>query len=118
MLARIRAASIARYGTYGSATKPLLYERGPNAGRAVEYVDIFEASDDGTVTTRRLTLDPAINGGRPEPGALVDIDAQVRSVAEVVYRRDGSERIAQRDRWRAVGFDVLDASGQFDAQAA
>lgn len=114
MHARILSAQVASYAAYGKPGDPLIREHGPYAGQVIEYVRLLVASSDGTVVARDVTLDPAINGGRPDVGSLCDVDCVVRVESEVVMKRskrDQSlyEAIINRDKWRAIGFSPVEA---------
>jgi hypothetical protein len=115
MLTLIDEATIAEYGTYGKPDAPLMYERGAHAGKPVEFVVITVpgADPDEGRETRTLTLNPAINGERPELGAKVAVVARVQpGRAEGLLKRDlqtGELFEVQRtkDKWRAEAFRTL-----------
>jgi hypothetical protein len=95
---------LARYGTYSGpdAKDPIKW----GSGELVEYADVL--TTDGQ--SRRMTLDQSINGDRLPEGTLADVTVTVTPKAEVVYRRDGSERIVNRDKWKLVAMVAAPAA--------
>jgi hypothetical protein len=104
MQALVLGVTPVRYGHYGSADSPLKYERGPNAGKVIETVDVLVPSADGTAVSRTMTLGAHINGDRPPVGTPCDVLVTVGQKQEVWFRRDGREQIITRDKWRAEEF--------------
>ena len=97
----------ARYGTFTTdadrarGREPIAWRD----GSLVEYVDVL----DGEGGNRRMTLGENVNGQRLPEGTVCDLVCEVTRKSEVVFRRDGSERIAERDKWRVVGMEPAPA---------
>jgi hypothetical protein len=112
MQAQIFSAVPTGYGAWGSAQNPLKYEHGEHAGKAIEYVDLAVSGTNGETELRRLTLDPSINGGRPELGQAVDVICAVRQEQKIVFARDGREYLLKVDKWKAVDFLPVNGSAK------
>lgn len=75
-------------------------------GTAVEYVEITDA-DSASVDAgaRRFTLDPSINGGRPEVGATVRLVVSDWQEPEArVSQRTGRAYIGRKRKSLVTGF--------------
>jgi hypothetical protein len=103
MRVTVHGGVVVRYGEYGNGSdgKPIAFRD----GQPVEYVDLL--FDDGR--SKRITLDQSINGSRLDVHTPVVLVCDVTDKQEVVFRRDGSERIATRDKWKAVAMEAAPA---------
>jgi hypothetical protein len=99
----VHDAVVARYGTYSeeSDSDPIRWGAA-NGGGLVEWVECLV----GEGEARKLTLDASINGERLEVGSTVNLLCSLRGDAQVVYRRDGRERIITRDKWKVLGMEA------------
>ena len=105
MLVTAPGLTVHAYGVYQKNQSEGGGDMSRRDGSKVEYVELVDSDSTIEDGVRRFTLDPSINGSRPDVGAVVTV--QLRDWCEPDARvspRTGRAYIASKRRNVAIGF--------------
>lgn len=96
------------YGTYQKNESEGGGDMTRRDGSKVEYVEVLDGDTSTDNGVRRFTLDPSINGSRPEAGAKVAVTLKDWCEADArISPRNGRAYIASKRRNVALGFKLV-----------